>query len=205
MKSRAWWIVSALALAAVSLGSQRAMAHCDTMDGPVVTAAQMALEKREPGGVLIWVHKKDEAEVLEAFQLALAVRNLSPQARELADTYFFETLVRVHRAGEGAPYTGLKPASGGPGRAIAATDEALKGQDVSSLEKLLEEAVAHGVHDRFREATAARKRAATGDVEAGRAYVARYVELIHWVERLYESATTSPAHHETESAPPHAH
>jgi hypothetical protein len=43
------------------------------------------------------------------FTKTLAVRKQSKEAKELADMYFFETLVRIHCAGEGAPYTGLKP------------------------------------------------------------------------------------------------
>ena len=82
-------------------------AHCDGLDGPLVKAAQKALETGDVNLVLIWVQKKDEAEVRQAFQKTLTVRKSSAQAGELADRYFFETVVRLHRAGEGAPYTGL--------------------------------------------------------------------------------------------------
>ena len=81
--------------------------HCDSMDGPVVKAAQRALATGEVNHALIWVQAQGEAEVRAAFTKALAVRKLSPDAKDLADLYFFETLVRVHRAGEGEPYTGL--------------------------------------------------------------------------------------------------
>jgi hypothetical protein len=84
--------------------------HCDGMDGPVVQAAQRALAKGDVNLVLIWVQANDEAEIRKVFAKTLAVRKLNPEARELADLYFFETLVRIHRAGEGALYTGLKPA-----------------------------------------------------------------------------------------------
>jgi hypothetical protein len=40
----------------------------------------------------------------------LCVRTLDLEAKALADRYFFETLVRLYRAGEGAAYKGLKPA-----------------------------------------------------------------------------------------------
>jgi hypothetical protein len=79
------------------------------MDGPVIKAAQKALETGNVNLVLIWVQEKDEAEAKTAFDKALAVRKFVPKAKELADKYFFETLVRIHRAGEGAPYSGLKP------------------------------------------------------------------------------------------------
>ena len=88
---------------------QPAFAHCDTLDGPVVLDAKAALEKGDVTPVLKWVKKDNEKEIRKVFSHTLAVRKLNPEARELADHYFFETLVRVHRAGEGAPFTGLKP------------------------------------------------------------------------------------------------
>ncbi|MHC4687312.1 MAG: DUF6448 family protein [Planctomycetota bacterium] len=81
-------------------------AHCDTMDGPVVKAAKIALEKGDVTPILKWVSK-------------------GPEAKELADMYFFETLVRLHRAGEGAPYTGLKPAGADLDPAVVQADKAL--------------------------------------------------------------------------------
>ena len=89
------------------------LAHCDSLDGPVVKAAQLALDARNPAFALMWVQPKDEPEIQTAFERTLTVRSLSPQAQELADRFFFETLVRVHRAREGAPFTGLKPAGRG--------------------------------------------------------------------------------------------
>ncbi len=74
------------------------------MDGPVVKAAQKALETGNVNLALIWVQKTDEAEIRKAFDQTVTVRKLSPEARALADRYFFETLVRLHRAGEGGPH-----------------------------------------------------------------------------------------------------
>jgi hypothetical protein len=90
------------------------------MDGPVIKAAQQALETGNGNLVLMWVQQQDEAELTEAFQKTLAARLLSPEAKELADRYFFETLVRVHRASDAASYAGLKPAGCDPGPAIPA-------------------------------------------------------------------------------------
>ena len=107
-------IVKVLAWLTLSFGltlitPTRVLAHCDGLDGPVVKAAQRALDTRNPAFALMWVQATDEPEIRTAFERTLAVRGLSPQAKQLADRFFF-TLVRVHRAGEGAPFTGLKPA-----------------------------------------------------------------------------------------------
>src|SRR5699024_10752527 len=87
-----------------------AEAHCDSMDGPVVKAAQKALKTGNVNLVLIWVTEEQEAEVQASFQKTLNIRGINEEVREMADMYFFETVVRLHRASEGAPYTGLKPA-----------------------------------------------------------------------------------------------
>jgi hypothetical protein len=176
----------------------RALAHCDGLDGPVVKAAQRALDTRNPALVLIWVQEKDEPEIRSAFERTLAVRDLSPQARELADRFFFETLVRVHRAGEGAPFTGLNPAGRDLGPAIPAADEAVRVGSVEPVRHLLTVAIQERLRHQFGEVMAT-KTFEPADVAAGRAYVKAYVEFIHFVERLYDSTMKTPHGHFEES------
>lgn len=182
-----------LAIAGAALLAQQAGAHCDGLDGPVVRAARTALERGDVRPALVWVRAGDEAEVKKAFDLALAVRKLGAEAMSLADTHFFETLVRVHRAGEGAPYTGLKPAGRDLGPAIPAVDRALSEKAVEPLLQLLTETTQQGVRERF---LRAQKAAAfdPGNVDAGRAYVKEYVEFIHYAEGLYEAAAPPAGH-----------
>jgi hypothetical protein len=187
-------IAVAVGLGFVALVPARALAHCDGLDGPVVKAAQRALEARNPALVLIWVQEKDEPEIRKAFEQTLAVRELSPQARELADRFFFETLVRVHRAGEGAPFTGLKPAGRDLGPAIPAADEAVRVGSVEPVRHLLTVAIQERLRRQFGEVMAT-KTFEPDDVAAGRAYVKAYVEFIHFVERLYDSTTKTPHGH----------
>ena len=87
---------------------KEAQAHCDTLEGPVVQTARAALATGDITPVLKWVRTQDEEQIRLAFDKALSVRKKGDDVQELADLYFFETLVRIHRAGEGAPYTGLK-------------------------------------------------------------------------------------------------
>jgi Family of unknown function (DUF6448) len=108
------WLTLTLGLTLIA--PTRVLAHCDGLDGPVVKAAQRALDTRNPAIALIWVQAKDEPEIRTAFERTLAVRELSPQAKELADRFFFETLVRVHRAGEGHPSRVSNPPGGIWGR-----------------------------------------------------------------------------------------
>ena len=190
--------------ALLAIDPSRVSAHCDGMDGPVVTTAKQALDIGNVNLVLIWVQKGDEAEIKKAFERTVAVRQLNPQAKELADLYFFETLVRIHRAGESAPYTGLKPAGRDLGPAIPAADKALQTGSVEPLVKLVTEAAEHGVREHFAAANGA-KTYDKNDVEAGRKYVQAYVPFVHYVERIYE-ATKAAAHghfHEAQGSAAH--
>ncbi len=161
-------------------------AHCDTLAGPVVTDAKKALEKGDVTPVLKWVKKEHEGEIKEAFEKTLAVRKQGKKARELADMYFFETLVRLHRAGEGAPYAGLKPAEEIE-PIIVETDKALESGSVENLVKRVTDGVAKGIRERFTHARETRKHA-DENVAAGREFVKAYVEFTHYVERLYLDA-----------------
>ena len=159
-----------------------AWAHCDALDGPVVVEARAALEANDVKPLLKWVSAKDEAEIREAFTQAVAVRKLGAEAKKVADTYFFETLVRVHRAGEGAPYTGLKPA-GMIDPAFLKADRALEGGPVDELADSISAHAAEGLRERYARAAEARKHA-NDSVEAGRKYVEAYVDYIHYVEGI---------------------
>lgn len=174
--------------------TQPAFAHCDGLDGPVVQAAREALETKNVNLVLIWVKKEDEAAIKNAFEQALSTRNLSDQSRQVADQRFFETLVRVHRAGEGAAFDGLKPAGRDLGPAIPAADKALRDEDPEQLNKLLTSTIQDRVRDHFNEALG-KKNFPKDDVEAGRAFIKAYVEYIHCVEALYDTATHSTHGH----------
>jgi len=192
MKSRHALLSAILILSAA--WAVPAQAHCDTLDGPVVAAARKALDSGNVNLALVWVQKKDEAEVGAAFRKARNVRKASGEAKDLADTYFFETLVRVHRAGEGAPYTGLKPA-GEVEPAIAAADQAIASGKLQPLGTLVAERMEKGLHGHF-EQVMAKKRYSPDDVAAGRAYSSAYVEFVHYAERLYEAAEAmAPEHH----------
>lgn len=166
--------------------------HCDTLDGPVVLTAKAALEKGDITPILKWVKKGHEGEIKEAFKKTVAVRRQGKEAKELADMYFFETLVRIHRAGEGAPYTGLKTEAVEP--IIAESDKALESGSADNLVKMVSEAVSKGIRERFEHAKETKKHA-DESIEAGRKFVEAYVEFTHYVERLHMNAIGPSGHH----------
>jgi len=182
-----------------------AAAHCDTLGGPVVETAGHALETGDVTPVLKWVRKEDEGEIRRMFEKALVARKAGAEARELADMYFYETLVRIHRAGEGAPYTGLKPA-GAVEPAVEEADRAIDEKSAKRLLAALTHAVEEGVTERFERLMEARKHM-DESVAAGREYVQAYVDFTHYVERIHQHARDHGAHHaeEQESSHEHAH
>jgi len=169
------------------------------MDGPVVKTAQAALSKGDVTPVLKWVRPQHEAEIREAFKKTLAVRGLSPEAKDLADRYFFETLVRLHREGEGAPYTGLKPA-GQVEPVIAASDKALETGSVEGLTQEMVKLVSDGIRRRFAEAMETKKHA-DETVAAGREFVSAYVAFVHYVEQLHADAVGQNEQHAESQKP----
>jgi hypothetical protein len=195
--------VVALALGTI-LAARPALAHCDTADGPVVADAKVALERADVTPVLKWVRPGAEAEIKAAFARTLAVRGKGPEAQALADQYFFENLVRIHRAGEGAPYTGILPAGTPIEPAIALADESLDSGNADKLVKGITHHVEEGIRERFARAAAAKKRSDAG-VAAGREFVEAYVEFTHYAERLHLDATTSASHGAGAPAAEHKH
>lgn len=193
-RMKALFAMIALMLIA-SLSSERVMAHCDTMDGPVVKAAKQSLEKGDITIVLRWIKKEYEDEVRAIFSKALTVRAKGKEAQELADTYFFETVVRLHRAGEGEPYTGLKPSGTHGEPTVEMADQALETGDIKALSRVLLAGGEEGLAQRFHRALEAKK-AADMNVDAGRKFVQAYVEFVHYAERLHQATGGKVLHHE---------
>jgi hypothetical protein len=170
-------------------------AHCDTVRGPVVADARLALDTGDVTPVLKWIKQENESEIRAAFQKTLNGRAKGPDAREVADRYFFETLVRLHRLGENAPFTGLKDEPIEP--SIVLTDKALESGSADELVNETTAYLAAQLRQRFAAAKEAQKH--SGDsVTAGREYVARYVEFTHYVEQLHGIGTEG-AHAESSS------
>ena len=169
-----------------------AAAHCDTLDGPVIQDARKALESKDVTPVLKWVKQKDEKVVRAAYDKALNARG--KKSADTAEKQFFTTLVKIHRAGEGAPFTRLKPA-GEVEPAIVEADKALASGSSDVLVKLVTDDVAAGIRKRYERAVATYKHK-DESVEQGREFVEAYVTYTHYVERLHLDATGKGAHDE---------
>lgn len=162
-----------------------AAAHCDTANGPVVSAGKLALEKGDLTPALKWVKPEHEQELRDTFAVAFAARANGGAAMQAADRLFLETLVRLHRAGEGEPYEGIKPAGTDETPALVAADEAIEKESLAPITKVIEDEMAR----RFRDVVAAKAKQ-NESVDAGRTYVAAYADFVHYVLRV-ESALSA--------------
>lgn len=168
------------------LTSINIFAHCDGIDGPVVKAAKKALETNNVNLALIWVDQKDENIIKDAFIKTMKVRKLNKDAQQLADYYFFETLVRIHRQGEGEPYTGLKPAGRDLGPVIPASDLSIEKNSFEPIQSVFLKAgkPTEEIQILFNKVMNL-KNYDPNDVDAGRKYVKAYVAFLHKGEEIY--------------------
>lgn len=171
-------VATALALL---LRPRTASAHCDTMDGPAVKDGNLALQTGNVNIALKWVHEDGAAELGRIFEQAQAARRLGEDARIVADRWFLENLVRIHRAGEGAPYTGLQPAGSPVDERVRAADEAVATGTLAPLSGLVPQEELPELEKRFAQVIA-RKDYATDDVAAGRSYLDAYVRFFKRAE-----------------------
>lgn len=168
--------------------------HCDTMDGPVVKAARAALQRANVNLILPYVPERAGEELRRAFERTMRVRSLSPEASETVDYWFFETAVRLHREGEGAPYTGLKPAGLDEGPVVPRAEKAVETGDLEPVTRFLCRALQDQLHERFHAATA-RKHYDENDVAAAREYVQAYLGFIVYAHSIHKAMAGSSHTH----------
>jgi hypothetical protein len=192
--------ILALALA-MSLVASKGLSHCDTTSGPVIPEAKAALEKGDVTPILKWIARENEAEVKAAFAKVVAVRAKGPEAKELADQYFLETLVRLHRAGEGFPFTGIKDEP--PEKIVQLSDQALAAGSPDELIKKIQGHIGEAIRTKFNKVIETAK-GKDKSVEVGRAYVAAYIEYMHFIEEIH-TAVMSTGHHAEAGATPNPH
>lgn len=178
--------------------------HCDSMDGPVVLAAKQALASRDVALVLPFVPATAEAEAREAFAAALQAREAGGAAVAVAERWFFETVVRLHRAGEGAAFEGLKPAGLGFGPVVPLAEQALATGNLVPLYKFLSHELHEALHARFDKAQAL-KGFDPHDIPAARAYTSAMLGFQVWAHSIHLAASATGHGHGAEAPGGHSH
>ncbi|HPD76631.1 MAG TPA: DUF6448 family protein [Methanoregulaceae archaeon] len=167
--------------------------HCDTRDGPVVKAAKRALETGNLNHVLIWIPEESEKELKEVFARTLRARKAGKDAQEVADDWFFETAIRLHRAGEGAPYTGMKPAGLSEGPVVPKAEKAIGTGDPRETIGFILRTVEEDLSRRFHHVME-KKKFDVDDVAAGREYIAAFIGWVVYSHHLYMGIAGGDGH-----------
>lgn len=192
-------LLIALTAATLLLGAPRADAHCDSVDGPVAKAVYKALETGNVNPVLAYAPAPAEDEIRAAFDKSRKVRSLGVEAHALADQAFLETVVRLHRAGEGAVYTGLKPAGLDYGPVIPAAERAIQTGDLTKLQEALLHEIEHALLERLAHVrelkNVALEPASAAGVAAARERVSAELGFITFAEIIRQAALGKGAEH----------
>ena len=174
-------LVSLFILSLLIFPANVTLAHCDTMDGPLIADANKAMEQNNVNYALKWVSAANESEIREVFNLAMKVKGLSPEAKELSEKYFFDTLVRIHRAGEGVPFTGVKPSGTPIDEKVLAADKSIETGNLTMLKGMISKDDMPELTKLF-EKVMSLKNFDVNNVEAGREYIEAYVQLFKFAE-----------------------
>ena len=164
--------------------SQATFAHCDSYDGPVIKDAVKALKTNDVNLVFKWLKKGQEQEITALFNKTYSIKNGDKEVYEIVEKHFFETLVRLHREMEGAPYTGLKPA-GSTKQIIQMTDEAIKVGNVDEFLSKFNKHIEKVVREKY-EKVAKLNKVKDNSTEQGREFVEAYVNYTHTIEALHD-------------------
>ncbi len=196
LKNRKAGLPSILSLVMVSLfmifGSIPASAHCDSYDGPTIKDAVKALETNNVKLVLKWITPEQEKEIIPLFNKTYALKSGDKEVYAIVEKHFFETLVRLHRETEGAPYTGLKPA-GTTKPIILMSDQAIESRNIDDLLGKLNNHIGKVLREKY-EKVAALDKVKNDSPEQGREYVEAYVDYTHTIEAIHDIIEQGSGH-----------
>lgn len=150
-----------------------------------------------------WIPQKAEHEIIEAFNKTLIARNQGKEAMEVADYWLYETVVRVHREGEGASYTGLKPAGLDWGPVVPRAEEAITKGNPKEVIDFINHTLKEELEVRFSRVMA-KKNFDTNNVTAAREYVQAELGFVLFSHGLY-AVITGKGEHDESGSKKHAH
>lgn len=176
-------ILTVIMIAIMAITAQPLYAHCDSYDGPLIKDALKALETSDVKPVLKWIDEKYEPEIISLFDKTASLRGGDKEVYAIVEKHFLETLVRLHREGEGAPFTGLKPA-GSASPVIVMADQAIASGEVRTLTTHLDAHLNKVLTDKYNEVMEKSLRKDNSTAE-GREYVKAYIEYTHFLEAIH--------------------
>ena len=132
------------------------------------------------------------------------MRTLSQQTRSLADEAFLEAAIRLHREGEGACYTGVKPAGIDYGPVIPAAEHAVETGDLVKLRAILVDEIDHALRERLvvvqKLPKSSKDPKEAKDVPAARKRVSAELDFITFAESIRQAALGRFAKHDADGS-----
>ena len=181
-----------LLFALMIFGSLPASAHCDSYDGPTIKDAVKALETNNVNLVLKWITPEQEQVIIPLFNKTYSLKTGDKEVYEIVEKHFFETLVRLHRETEGAPFTGLKPA-GTTKKIVQLSDQAFESKNVDDFLVKLNTHIGKVIKEKYEKVVALGK--VKNDSPAkGREYVEAYVDYTHTIEAIHDIVEQGGGH-----------
>ena len=168
----------------VLISPQQVYAHCDSYDGPVIKDAYEALKTNNVKLVLKWINENQEEEIISLFNKTYLLKTGDKEIYDIVEKHFFETLVRLHRETEGAPYTGLKPA-GTTKKIIQMSDNAINSGSIDDLLVKLNNHIGSVLREKYEKVLELEK-VKNETTEKGREYVEAYVIYTHTLEGIHD-------------------
>lgn len=159
-----------------------ASAHCDSYDGPVIKEALRALDTNNVELVYKWITPDQEKEISVLFNKTYSLKDGDKELYNIVERHFLETLVRLHRETEGAPFTGIKPV-GSMTPVVQMADNAIATNDVSTVTNAVVNHLADVIQERYTKVMELSK-TKDNSVQQGREYVEAYVVYTHTLEAV---------------------
>ncbi|MFX1470697.1 MAG: DUF6448 family protein [Promethearchaeota archaeon] len=163
------------------------------MDGPVVMAAKNALSQKNINLILPWVPEEAEEELEVMFKRTLTIREKGEESAELADHWFFENTVRLHRMGEGKGFTGLKPAGLDWGPIVPKADKAIENEDPNEVIDFIKKTIEDKLREKFQKIID-QKNYDKNDVKKARKYVHAMLDFTLFSNHLYKFIIAGKSH-----------
>lgn len=159
-----------------------ASAHCDSYDGPVIKEALRALDTNNVELVYKWIAPDQEKEISSLFNKAYSLKDGDKELYSIVERHFLETLVRLHRETEGAPFTGIKP-EGSMTPVVQMADNAIETNEVATVTNAVTNHLAEVIQERYEKVMELSK-TKDNSVSQGREYVEAYVVYTHTLEAV---------------------
>lgn len=165
-------------------GTLPASAHCDSYDGPTVKDALTALETNNVKLILKWITPEQEKEVIQLFNKTYSLKSGDKEIYAIVEKHFLETLVRLHRETEGAPFTGLKHA-GTTKQIIKMSDQAISERNIDAFLAKFNNHIGKVIREKYAKVEMLDK-VKNESSEKGREFVKAYVDYTHTIEAIHD-------------------